>query len=177
MAIPHVRATQYAVNLLPESENTLGGHAYEITVEYRGHDQWAILRGHQCLGADGTWDWEPIPSERDDAWLTGHRFDHDAALRLAQEAAPHVEVNGRTATDALARLIASGRLAHTGGNAEDCPACCAADAEPDWPWVCPGPAVPCSAAVLRRPHPPHDWQPQPGVTPVHCPGTTPAKEA
>ncbi|MEO3978810.1 hypothetical protein [Streptomyces sp. CAU 1734] len=34
--------------------------------------------------------------------------------------------------------------------------------------------VPCSTATLRRTHAPHDWQPQPGMTPVHCPGTTEA---
>ncbi|MEV6547957.1 HIT domain-containing protein [Streptomyces sp. NPDC051597] len=29
--------------------------------------------------------------------------------------------------------------------------------------------IPCSA-TLRRPHAPHDWQPQPGMNLVHCPG-------
>ncbi|MFE0800103.1 hypothetical protein [Streptomyces sp. NPDC058812] len=34
--------------------------------------------------------------------------------------------------------------------------------------------VPCTTTVLRQqPHPPHDWEPQPGMTPVHCPGGTP----
>lgn len=30
--------------------------------------------------------------------------------------------------------------------------------------------VRCSAAVFRRPHLPHNWTPQPGMEPVHCPG-------
>ncbi|WP_309049264.1 hypothetical protein [Streptomyces sp.] len=38
------------------------------------------------------------------------------------------------------------------------------------------PTVPCAAATLRGPHPAHDWEPQPGMTPVHCPGTAPAKD-
>lgn len=35
----------------------------------------------------------------------------------------------------------------------------------------PGAEIPCSLAVCRKPHGPHDWEPQPDMTPVHCPGT------
>jgi hypothetical protein len=31
--------------------------------------------------------------------------------------------------------------------------------------------MPCSLATLYRPHPPHTWEPQPGMTPLACPGT------
>ncbi|MFD5221416.1 hypothetical protein ACFWMH_27625 [Streptomyces tendae] len=31
-------------------------------------------------------------------------------------------------------------------------------------------SLPCSTATFRKPHPPHDWEPQPGMIPVHCPG-------
>jgi hypothetical protein len=31
------------------------------------------------------------------------------------------------------------------------------------------PVVPCSGS-LHSQHPPHDWEPQPGMDPVHCPG-------
>jgi len=40
----------------------------------------------------------------------------------------------------------------------------------------PGPAggaqstLQCTASVLRKPHGPHGWEPQPGMTPVRCPG-------
>lgn len=30
--------------------------------------------------------------------------------------------------------------------------------------------VRCSAATFRQPHLPHNWTPQPGMEPVHCPG-------
>ena len=138
MAEPYVRPTQYVINLLPESEDVLGGHCFEITVDYRGHDRWAVLRGRRCLGVDGQWSWESIPSEREDDWIATHRFDLDTALRLAKEAAPGVTVNGRTAADALKRLIGSGRLKHVGGNAEDCPACHGTN--PPYPFICPGSA-------------------------------------
>lgn len=31
-------------------------------------------------------------------------------------------------------------------------------------------SLPCNWARTRWPHPPHDWEPQPGMDPVHCPG-------
>jgi hypothetical protein len=30
--------------------------------------------------------------------------------------------------------------------------------------------VQCTASVLQKPHGPHGWEPQPGMTPVRCPG-------
>ncbi|CAL9647726.1 hypothetical protein [Streptomyces sp. enrichment culture] len=32
-------------------------------------------------------------------------------------------------------------------------------------------SLPCSTTTLRQPHPAHDWEPQPGMNPVHCPGS------
>lgn len=31
-------------------------------------------------------------------------------------------------------------------------------------------SLPCSSAAFRQPHPPHGWEPQPGMDAVHCPG-------
>ncbi|MFD4814900.1 hypothetical protein, partial [Streptomyces sp. NPDC058418] len=45
------------------------------------------------------------------------------------------------------------------------------------------PAIPCSLAVLSslaslpRPHAGHKWEPQPGMTPVHCPGAGDVRRA
>lgn len=96
---PIVKATQYTVNCLPE--DGIDSHVFEITVEYRGHDRWAIKRHSQVLSAAGVWDWEMRPSEREDDWLDSHRFDLDTALKLAREQAPLVRVNGFTVADAL----------------------------------------------------------------------------
>lgn len=96
----HVQAVKYTVNCLPEDDTD--GHVFEITVEYRGRDRWAVLRHGRCLGADGLWDYEVRPSEREDDWLATHRFDLDTALKLAKEAAPKIRVNGFTVEDALA---------------------------------------------------------------------------
>jgi len=96
---PTVQATQYAVNCLPE--DGIDSHVFEITVEYRGRGRWAVKRHSQCLGSDGTWDYEMRPSSREDDWLATHRFDLDTALKLAKEQAPLVTVNGFTVADAL----------------------------------------------------------------------------
>lgn len=96
------KATRFEVDMLPEDDINAG--VWKITVEYRGRGKWAVLRGgHFCLGTDGVWDWEPTSTEREDEWLAAHRFDLDAALQLAEEHAPKLTVNGRTAADLLAR--------------------------------------------------------------------------
>jgi hypothetical protein len=149
MPTPYVRPTRYKVNLLPGS---IGFYAqqFDITVEQRGvKDRWAVLRHDQVLGTDGAWSDQLSPSERDDNWLDAHRFDLDTALRLAKEAAPHVTVKGRTAAEVLTRLIATGRITHSGGNAEDCPVCHGTN--PDYPFICPGPAAVPPAVGARQP--------------------------
>lgn len=103
---PIVQATRYTVNCLPE--DGIDSHVFEITVEYRGNDRWAVKRHSQVLGSDGTWDYEMRPSAREDDWLAEHRFDLDTALKLAKEQAPQVTVNGFTVTDAL-RMAAERR--------------------------------------------------------------------
>ncbi len=96
MADVSVRPIAYAVSMWPEGEETVNTSGWTIKVEARGHGKWAVLHSGQCLGTDGEWDWESIPSDRSDEWLATHRFDLDTALDLAQEAAPRVVINGMT---------------------------------------------------------------------------------
>lgn len=111
-AIPHtpgcpknssslIRPVRYEVSVVPEDD--INHDLYVLAVEDRGAGRWAVVRHRQCLGTDGTWDWESIPSEREDAWLDTHRFDLETALRLAEEAAPKVTVGGITAAEVAAR--------------------------------------------------------------------------
>lgn len=104
MTDTYATPTQYTVTLVPETD--INAPFYEITVDYRGHGQWAIVRHKQCMNGEGEWSWESIPSEREDEWLAEHRFDLDTALRLAKEAAPKVTVNGITAVEALRQAVA-----------------------------------------------------------------------
>lgn len=100
VADPKVTATRYEVSCLPQDD--INRSYFTIDVEYRGRGLWAVSRYRQCLGSDGEWDFESIPSERKDEWLATHRFDLEAALRLAQEHAPKIVVNRMTVEQALA---------------------------------------------------------------------------
>jgi hypothetical protein len=103
---PTVKATRYDVCCLPEGN--VNARHFTLRVEYRGRDRWTVTDGFLCLGKDGEWSYESIPSEREDEWLAAHRFDEETALRLAKEAAPKVTVNGHTVADALAMTAARG---------------------------------------------------------------------
>lgn len=106
------RPTQYVVSAVPE-DLCMDYYAWNIEVDWRGPgDLWAVKRFSQCLGSDGLWDYESIPSERTDEWKRTHRFPLAEALRLAHEAAPSVVVNGITPADLLAKYGAVGRREH-----------------------------------------------------------------
>lgn len=100
MAEVTVEATRYTVSAVPEGN--VNRYHYEIHVEYRGPNSWAVVRMGFCLGADGEWDYESIPSERRDEWLATHRFPLERALELAKAAAPDITVNGWTVAQAIA---------------------------------------------------------------------------
>jgi hypothetical protein len=94
--------TAYQVCAVPEDE--AGNYlSYAITVERTHHTgRWAVRLRSSCLSVDGDWDYEPLPSSREDEWLDRHRFDLETALRLAVEAAPHITVNGCTVAGIIA---------------------------------------------------------------------------
>lgn len=100
-----VHATRFQVTVLPLDD--VNASNWSLIVEYRGHDRWAVLRGaRMCLSRGGSWDYEVIPSEREDEWIAEHRFEYAEAIRLAIHHAPTVVVNGMTATEVLARINA-----------------------------------------------------------------------
>lgn len=102
MSSVRAAATTYTVSMLPFDH--IDNDTFAITVEKRSEDLWAVIHHRTCLGTDGKWDYESIPSERTDEWLATHRFDLVTALRLAREAAPKIRVNGFTAQQIAARL-------------------------------------------------------------------------
>lgn len=109
-----VRADRYSVSVLPRDHEYAS--SYDLAVEYRGDGLWAVVRNGRCLGADGTWSYEPHPGERDDDWLAAHRFPEQEALELARRAAPHIRINGVTAAEVAAdayRALATGRTNQT----------------------------------------------------------------
>jgi hypothetical protein len=56
-------------------------------VQERGRGTWCVFNLGDVLNADSEWEYEPTPSNRDEAFLERTRFDRDTALRLAKEKA------------------------------------------------------------------------------------------
>lgn len=96
-----IQTTQYTISCIPEAN--IDRHAFELMVEYRGNQRWAVVWHGMCLSKDGQWDYEPSPSSREDDWLGERRFTEQKALQLACEWAPKLKCNGITVTEALAR--------------------------------------------------------------------------
>lgn len=94
-----VQPTDYLVTVMPVDHPNAS--SWSLNVSWRGNDRWAVRRHSMCLSRSGGWSYEQVPSEREDEWIAEHRFDLDEALRLARERAPHVVVNGKTATEIL----------------------------------------------------------------------------
>lgn len=40
-----------------------------------GSSKWAIYEGSRCMNRDGEWEYEPLPSSRDEDFLNWCRFD------------------------------------------------------------------------------------------------------
>lgn len=100
----YVRAVSYDVSVFPDEFEDAS--SWTLSVEYRGAGRWAVLQragSRSCLGRDGKWDWESLPSERADEWLAAHRFTLEEATELARQHAPSATVNGLTAVEVLKR--------------------------------------------------------------------------
>jgi hypothetical protein len=75
-----------------------------IKVEWRGDDRWAVIEAGMCLTRSGTWEYEPMPSRRTEAFLKRCRFSLDDALRAAAKA---IESNKRQKEELAARQAAA----------------------------------------------------------------------
>tara|TARA_Y100000034_G_scaffold103542_1_gene129244 strand:- start:250 stop:432 length:183 start_codon:yes stop_codon:yes gene_type:complete len=54
-------------------------------VRSEGKEKYAVRDAHTCLNKDGNWEWEPLPSSRDDAFLERCRFDTLEGAQTALE--------------------------------------------------------------------------------------------
>lgn len=54
---------------------------------FYGGEKWAVRRNSSCLARDGEWEYEPIPSSRDDEFYARCRFDSLADALAAVERA------------------------------------------------------------------------------------------
>lgn len=100
-------ATTYSVSCLPDDK--VDGSTWTITVRYIGSwsyreprpldQQWVIEHRGFYLDRDGGW-W--APPGRDEQW-SQHRFSFEDAMRLAEEHAPKLEINGITVAEVVER--------------------------------------------------------------------------
>ncbi len=61
------------VRLGPRKSRPIG-HIQELKVEYRGNDRWAVVDTGSCLNHAGEWEYEPMPSNRDDEFFARCRW-------------------------------------------------------------------------------------------------------
>jgi hypothetical protein len=95
----HHAATKYTVypDRWDEATNTDKYH-WTLTVEQRDpeKDLWAVTDRFECLRADGTSEYEPLPSGREDDFLARTRFPLEEALEIAYKHVGKAVINGRT---------------------------------------------------------------------------------
>lgn len=95
------RATTYTVYPTGYDDFTFSDkHVWSLTVEERSPSGWAVKSMSRVLNSAGEWEYEPIPSERDDAFKERTRFYLEEALRLAESVVDAVRWNGVTADEA-----------------------------------------------------------------------------
>jgi hypothetical protein len=98
---PKVQATRYEVSCLPIDHPER--RRFRLFVEVMDRYGWTVHDGGTCLDFGGGWADGMSVYERDDEWISAHRFDLGTALNLAKTVAPTMSVNGRTVAEVLAR--------------------------------------------------------------------------
>jgi hypothetical protein len=93
------RPTRYEICALPDGD--FNRKFFTLFVEHMGDDRWAVHDGYACYDTYGNASEGIRPYGRGDTWLAVYRFDRETALRLAEQLAPDVTVNGITAAQAL----------------------------------------------------------------------------
>jgi hypothetical protein len=69
-----VEVTKYTIDGDPRRLGSDDIHI-ERAKQIEGPPKWAVRRMGECLNKQGEWEWEPMPSSRDDEFLTRCRFD------------------------------------------------------------------------------------------------------
>lgn len=119
MAATNARVTEYQVSCLPQDGSARGWcGVFDVHVQWSGiGDLWAVRANGRVYDRECVEQYEPIPSERDDAFLAERddaflaRFRHELqiALMIAHSVAPLITINGTTAVEAAADLAESER--------------------------------------------------------------------
>jgi hypothetical protein len=59
-------------------------HGYQITVEKRADGRWAVVHLSFVLNTDNQWEYERLPSNREDSFKDRTRFPFDIAMHKAE---------------------------------------------------------------------------------------------
>jgi hypothetical protein len=69
---------------------TAFGFENDISIEMRGRNDggtlWAVVRGRSTLNTEGYWEYEPMPSNRDDDYIARTRFTLEEAYARMKDA-------------------------------------------------------------------------------------------
>lgn len=99
---PAVTITEVAYTVTALAIEDINTPDWTIKVERTTPDRWAVRFHGRCWNfTTGDWNYEPLPSSREDDWLAACRTDLDTALAQASVLAPTVTVNGLTAAGYL----------------------------------------------------------------------------
>jgi hypothetical protein len=93
---PESRAviSRYTIDGNPRSSGSDAIHI-ERAKQIEGPAKWAVRRHGDCLNKQGEWEYEPMPSSRDDEFLARCRFDSPAeALAVICKATPDSPLSG-----------------------------------------------------------------------------------
>lgn len=96
----HTWPTAFSANAVDPGD--MEAHHWTVKAEWRGPYGWAVTDGTFCLSVvDGVaeWDYEPIPSEREEEFYARTRFPMLDAIRWAQVMAGRRTINGYTVED------------------------------------------------------------------------------
>lgn len=98
----HMKVTGYTVYPTGYDDTEIPSDKFHfvITVEDRGKG-WAVCWMGDVLNSEGTFEYEPRPSSRDDDFYDRCRFDEEKAKRLALVAVDQLQINGRTFSQAV----------------------------------------------------------------------------
>ncbi|HST80938.1 MAG TPA: hypothetical protein VLL08_04245 [Kineosporiaceae bacterium] len=109
MGLTQMRITEYQVSCLPLDGTERGwGGVFTVHVQWSEiGDLWAVRANGRVYDRDGVAEYEPIPSERDDAFLERFRMDQTTAMAVAHRVAPLITINGTTAALAAERLASA----------------------------------------------------------------------
>ena len=94
-------ATTFVFTPTGTDRNDPRTHHFRVQVRWRGGDTWSVLWAGECWNGTG-WEYEPMNTARDDAFLARTLFPLDEACEMAQKLADTVDPAGLTWAEMLA---------------------------------------------------------------------------